>query len=259
MKITAVMPISREEFLDKVLESLGDQTIKPDKLVAIVDGAADFVAVRNKLSGIDYMEVLCVSSGFKQVEDIGSRRRRIADLHNIIKPLIGGCDWVFSIEDDGVLDKRALEYMVNLSKKVENPGLISGVELGRWGIKYVGLWKVDDVFEPACLESLPNLYGGDLHEEIDGSGLFCALIKPVVYTQHHFTSSNGLGPDVNLGLFSRQLGYKNYAAWAAGVEHLYKLGDLTVGIRPNEGCRMVTIRKVETNFGRDSEWRWQST
>jgi hypothetical protein len=49
---------------------------------------------------------------------------------------------------------------------------IEGVELGRWGVPYVGAWRADDVYEPTKFESAMPQEGptaGSV-EEIDAGG-----------------------------------------------------------------------------------------
>src|SRR5690606_32087747 len=104
------------------------------------------------------------------------RRRHITNIHNQLKELIGDADWIFSIEDDGILPNDALEKLIQVTKK-PNVGMVTGVELGRWGVPYVGAWMSDDVNKTTQLTSLENKTGSDLVEEIDACGLYCALIN----------------------------------------------------------------------------------
>jgi hypothetical protein len=65
---------------------------------------------------------------------INTRRRRIAAIHNEIHKLIKPCEYVFLIEDDGVLPSDALSRLLADYKAHQYAGFIEGAELGRWGI-----------------------------------------------------------------------------------------------------------------------------
>lgn len=241
MKITAIFPVSRTSYLDRVIESLLNQTHKPNNLIVIFDGVdSDFLYVRNKVVGLDFENILCVpSNNTRPAFTIAERRWHIVNIHNQFKELIGDCDWVFSVEDDGILPPDALEKLVN---RVDNAtGMVTGVELGRWGIPYVGAWRVDDVFNPQKVTSVENKTDTNELEEIDGCGLYCALIRADLYKEHIFDTRNGLGPDVNLGLFLRQKGYKNYIDWSIHLTHLTNLGGQEKEIHATDQSRVVSL------------------
>jgi glycosyltransferase involved in cell wall biosynthesis len=220
MQITTILPVSRVQYLDRVLETLNKQTHKPQSLIVIFDGNdEDYLAVRNKVVGQPYQQVLCVRSNNTQPAfSIPERREHIANIHNQARDLIGDADWVFSVEDDGLLPPNALQRLVSaISPDI---GMVTGVELGRWGVPYVGAWRVDDIYNPTRVTSMANKTRTDEREEIDGCGLYCGLIRANLYKSHYFDAHNGLGPDVNLGLYLRQQGYKNYIDWGIPVTHL---------------------------------------
>ena len=106
-------------------------------LLAFVDGEADlFLSARNLVDQSKFAERLCVQGdipGPRREFSINTRRRRIAAIHNEIRKLIKPCEYVFLIEDDGVLPPDALSRL--LADYLAHPyaGFIEGVELGRWG------------------------------------------------------------------------------------------------------------------------------
>ena len=222
MKITTILPVSRIKYLDRVLDSLTKQTLKITNLVVVFDGPdGEFVQVRNKVMELDIENKLCVPSpDGGQAHTIAERRWHIVRIHNQLRELIGDADWVFSIEDDGILPPNALQDLRAVVSKHKDTGMVTGVELGRWGIPYVGAWRVNDVNDPETIESVESKVGKRLTEEIDGCGLYCALIRADKYKEHTFDTVNGLGPDVNLGLYLRQQGFKNYIRWNIPVTHL---------------------------------------
>lgn len=221
--ITAILPVSRTTYLDRVLDCIKNQTHKPDNLIVIYDGVSSaYAEVRNKVVELDMRinKLVFISDNISPVHTIYERRRNIARNHNIIREQIAQCDWVWSIEDDGILPNDALEKMVEFVEKNKNVGMVTGVELGRWGKPYVGAWVVDDVNHPAHVDSLPSKAEEGGIEKVDGCGLYCALIRYEGYKDHNFYAHNGLGPDVNLGLYLRTLGYDNYIDWSIHVTHL---------------------------------------
>ena len=237
MRITAILPVSRTKYLDRVLESLLKQTRKPDGLIVVFDGnEKDYLDVRNKIVALDFENKICVPSNNKRPAfSIPERRWHIVNIHNQIRDILPENpryvlddyepDWIFSIEDDGILPVDALEKLAVSATQSRNIGMFTGVELGRWGVPYVGAWHVDDVHNPQIVTSLQSRTDSNFVEEIDGCGLYCALIRQDYYKMHTFDTRNGLGPDVNLGLFLRQHGLKNYIDWSIHVTHLTSTPD----------------------------------
>lgn len=252
MKITTILPVSRIKYLDRVLESLTNQTYKIESLIAVYDGPdGEFLQVRNRIMELDIENKLCVPTSInRQAHTIAERRMHIVMIHNQIRELLGDCDWVFSVEDDGILPENALESLIEVSKACPEAGMITGVELGRWGLPYVGAWRVDDIFEPTQITSMENKTNSSTIEEIDGCGLYCALIKADMYKEHQFDTSNGLGPDVNLGLFLRQEGYRNYINWNVPVTHLTSKNIMEIEIPATGDSRVITLTR-----GSSGTWR----
>lgn len=244
MKITTILPVSRIKYLDRVIDSLLNQTVEIDNLIVIFDGPdSSFLHVRNKIAELYIENKLCVPSEYnRQAFTIAERRLHIVRIHNQIRELLGDCDYVFSVEDDGILPENALEELIKVQKAHSDLGLVTGVELGRWGIPYVGAWRVDDIENPQVVTSMENKTADPIIEEIDACGLYCALIRADLYKEHTFFTNNGLGPDVNLGLFMRQKGYKNYINWAIPVTHLTDRMNKEIEIPATNESRVITLR-----------------
>lgn len=248
-KIATVLLVSRTTYLDRVIESLLNQTYKFDSLIVVFDGHEQhYTEVRNKIVKLPLDNVLCVlSTNIAPADTIPDRRRHIVNIHNQVRGLLGEYDWVFSVEDDGIVPPDALEKLVTHAKKNKNLGMVTGVELGRWGTPYVGAWKVDDVYSPTQISSLLNKSSQGGFQEIDGCGLYCALIRADKYKEHQFFTNNGLGPDVNLGLFLRQAGFKNYIDWSIHVTHLTHMGGEYLEIKPTDESRVVVLTLLHGN------------
>jgi glycosyltransferase involved in cell wall biosynthesis len=234
--------MSRTKYLDRVLESLQNQTYLPHNLLIIFDGNDnEYLEARNKIVQLEGFEhrLVVLSKNLTPAHSIPERRQHITNIHNQARELIADCDWVFSIEDDGVLPVDAVEKLVNNIKP--DTGIITGVELGRWGVPYVGAWTVDDVTTPKKISSLDSKTKDGGLEKIDACGLYCALIRSDIYKQHTFFTNNGLGPDVNLALFARQSGYQNYIDWSVHVTHLTNLRGEEKEIKATDEAKKVTL------------------
>lgn len=255
MKIVTILPVSRIDLLNIVLDSLMNQTYTIDNLLVIYDGPAnDFVKVRNKISELNIGTKLCVqSNNIGNAASIPDRRKHIANIHNQAKELISDADWIFSIEDDGILPPDALSRLVNIINERSDVGMVTGVELGRWGMPYVGAWNVDNIDDVKVITSLENrtLQDPTIVEEIDACGLYCALIRLDCYKQHVFFVNNGLGADVNLGIFIRKLGFKNYIDWGIPVTHLTNKDGINIAIPATSQSRIVKLTILSSNS-------WQS-
>lgn len=261
-KIIAVLPISRMRYIDRVLRSLENQTLKPKILCVIVDKKLDPAEDKRLKELLDKLTMRVVI-GKSPNERVGSgieeRRQNISNLHNSFQDLIGHAmyglspeeffeyRWVFSLEDDGILPPDAIERLVSVATE-KHACLVSGVELGRWGLPYVGAWKADDCKNPQKITSMKR---GDSVEEIDASGLYCMLVHLIHYMRHHFHCDNGLGPDVNFGLDFKSRGGKSYINWDVKVTHLTRDFDGEKEIPADSESHQVEL------FKNGSEWSYK--
>jgi len=255
MKIITILPISRPQYLDRVIDSLLAQTQKVQGLIVVLDLADhEYLETRNRIVGLNFDQVLCIrSNNLAPARSVPERRKHITNIHNQFRGLIGEADWVFSMEDDSIIPPDALERLIKVIKTKEKVGMATGVELGRWGVPYVGAWTVDDIRNTQVITSVENrVLETSLVQEIDACGLYCALIRADLYKEHEFFTHNGLGPDVNLGLFLRTQGLNNYIAWGVPVTHLTTSLLEEVEITPFGQSRIVTLRLL-------SEGTWQAS
>lgn len=246
MKITTILPVSRTKYLDRIIDCLMNQTVEIESLIVIFDGSDDeFIEVRNKIQQLYIYNKLCVkSTNRRKADTIAERRWHIVNIHNQIRELVVDADWIFSVEDDGILTDDALEKLISTVSEKEDVGMVTGVELGRWGLPYVGAWRVDDIFNTRKITSLENRLtdGSNVTlESIDGCGLYCALIRADLYKSHEFDTRNGLGPDVNLGLYIRQNGFDNYINWEVPVTHLTEKKGQEIEIKADSESKIVDM------------------
>jgi hypothetical protein len=215
-------------------------------LFVYVDGDDElFATVSNLVEQAKFAERLCIQGdipGERREFSINTRRRRIALIHNEIHKLIKPCEYVFLIEDDGILPTDALSRLQYDYLAHPYAGFIEGVELGRWGIPMVGAWRADDVYEPSVIETVlparPELlndagtaFGAApdrVIEEIDAGGLYACLARYRHYVDHELQPYDGcaFGPDVEWGIALRQQGYRNYIDWSVAVEHCRSDGSI---------------------------------
>lgn len=253
MKTTIILPVSRPFFLNKVFAALEFMNCDAENtnLIVYVDG--DHMLYEKALhktmnSKFKIKKCLFRAKGPANVSSIRRRRKRISDIHNEIKEQIPECDFVLSVEDDTVIPASGLEKLLKDHIKFPHAGIISAVELGRWGFLHVGAFNVDDVYVPTVVKSVPLLHGV---QEVDATGLYCCLVRFVIYRNHNFEPfEDVLGPDFNFGLQLRKEGYKNYIDYDIHCHHLTQKG----AIIPSQS-QIVQV-KIEKENG---EWGASTT
>jgi hypothetical protein len=251
MTTTIFIPISRVEHLQRLFLALEmlDCDAGSTNLVTYVDGPADlFVAARNLTEASRFNQRLCVqrlkSGPASRVFDISNRRVRIAAIQNEVKEYLGSCDFILGLEDDTTPPPHALRQLQHDYVLHPYAGFIEGVELGRWGVPYVGAWRADDVYEPTKFESAMPPEGPTAGgvEEIDAGGFYCYLTKAQTFLAHHHAPyGEALGPDVAYGLALRQQGFQNYIDWALRCAH-YQQDGTPVNAKPRQ---VRLIRETE--------------
>lgn len=244
-RVTIFMPVSRQDYLHQIFAHLEmlECDSKTTNLLVMVDGDASlYVLTRNYVEQSKFAERLCVQFQSKQkirTYDVLGRRKRISEIHNQAKEYVGECDYVFGIEDDTIFPLDSLKKFLDHYSTFPYTGFVQGVELGRWGVPYVGAWKFDDVYEPTVIKSMMPKTG---REEIDSGGFYCYLTKRFSFCNHEYQpyEGNALGPDVNFGAELRQSGFKNYILWDLNCVHKSKGKDLSLS---NTSPMSITFSK----------------
>lgn len=256
---TIVLLVSRPDFLKRVITAIELQECDAEQtnLLAIVDGDDElYVKTRNLVNLTKYNNRLVVRSNYPghiSNLDIPTRRARIAANHNQAKELIVHNDgYVFCVEDDTTFGRQSLKKLTRVMDLNRAAGFVEGVELGRWGVPYVGAWLVDDIYDPKQITSIPNIQPNELEDNIsniDAGGLYCALIRADLYKQHTFVGDNGLGPDINFGIETRQAGFENFIAWNVPCTHITKVMGVEESIKTNMPTKIITMTKKN-----DTKW-----
>lgn len=189
---------------------------------------------------------------------IAARRQRIAEVKNQSKDLIAKCDGdiVVSFEDDTVFTNLDLTRLIQPIRDNDTVGFVEGVQCGRWSIKLIGAWKVDEVKFPAYAHTL--LPGVEEYEQIDAGGFYGYATRKDLYLQHDYYSSTNqpFGPDVNFGLYVRQRGYDCFIDWETIFGHndydkiLYPVDDPTA-----RGGKGMLESVSFTKSPEDGRWR----
>jgi len=229
MVTTIIMPISRPDYLKRVFANLEMMECDASEtaLLILVDGDMELYEVaRNFTVKSKFAEKLCVyrRKGNPNVSSVHRRRQRIADIHAEMQELIKSSEYIFMIEDDTLFSGLTLHNLLKLYSEYPYAGFISGVQIGRWGYTHIGAWLFDDVYKPNNITSAPK---GKGMLEVDAAGFFCCLTKREYYMKHHFEPYDTiLGPDVNYGIYLRQMGLLNYIDYGITCTHLTKKGEI---------------------------------
>lgn len=211
--ITIVIPISRKQYLDRLFESLNALELGNNEvnLLTYCDGDYSiFSKVRNLTIISKFKERLCVErkKGITSDSNVVRRRQRIADIHNEIRGLINSTNYIFLIEDDTIVPPHALIRLLRHYKYYPNAGIISGIQIGRWGFNMIGAWHVSKLENPKIIWSADKEQG---LQKIDTTGMYCGLTKVENYVNHEFKPYQDiLGPDFDWGLQMRIKGKFNY-------------------------------------------------
>lgn len=226
-RVCIFLPVSRSTHLQRVFSALeflqcdASQT----NLVAYVDGDAQLTEqCRTMAEASKFATRVCKQRPSWNAEpqsrySIPRRRLRIAAIKNESKGLIQECDYVLSLEDDSIPPTNTLTKLVQDYAYYPYAGCISGVQVGRWGVNHLGVWKTDDPYDT---NELTSLMPGEGMQEVDAAGFFCYLTTRDRYMGLEYKpyEGNAFGPDVAWGTAMRRLGYKNYVDWGVRVDHL---------------------------------------
>lgn len=254
--VTIVLPVSRKDYLDAIFARL--ETLECDKeqtnLFVYVDGDLQlYQKARNLTVNSKFKERLCVyrRKGQPNVGSIKRRRQRIADIHNEIKEHLAHSDYLFLIEDDTLFPERALKQLLKTAYLHSNAGIVSGIQLGRWGYRHIGAWRVDDIYDVKKITSVPLEVDGT--KEVDATGLYCCVVRMKTYMDHKFNIfEEALGTDVHFGLSLRQGGLLNYIDYNLKVVHLTK----------KEEIRFMNSKVIQVELTKDDSvrfgWRLKS-
>ena len=257
--VTLFCAFSRDNFTKQWLRDLDhfEHDVTRTRIAIIVDG--DFQRSERMLRKY-FKEKPYASVHFQVNRDhipngarLLARRNRIAFVKEQSKDLIrkAKTEYVLSLEDDTAFRGKSLKRLLDPFKKMENIGFVSGLQVGRWGVKYVGAWNATVTMEGVVrLESItPNFDTvGNQYIYISAGGFYFYLTPANLYLEYNYVWTDEIwGPDVLYGLWLKSKGYGVLADTASVVGHRteYK------GTLWPDG----TITKIE--HYKDAEGKWQ--
>lgn len=156
------------------------------------------------------------------------RRQRVVDVHRDIKHLfkigeLEQTDYLFGLEDDTIVPDDALVKFLSVAKHHPKIGFVQGVQVGRWGYKMIGAWRVNNIAEPTEFVSLPNTVPQNkffsLTEKIDGGGLYCYLTPLKHFLGHDWRLGVEERVDMQYGLDLTAAGYECFIDWSVVCGH----------------------------------------
>ena len=248
-RIAIFLPISRKWRINKMLEQIVELEVPEDTTVEIVillDNISiskeSIIAKLKKLGNTK--EILEVYNTFNQGTaegNVARRRQRIAEVFNKAKKFIpDSTDLVFGIEDDTDISKDALVTLVgnyNHISKAYPVGIISGVQVGRWGFRMIGAWMFDNIENPTTAETMPFKSSDDQYpvmQNVDAVGFYCFIVPAHLFKEIEFRAGD-FGPDVYFGLDVRRQGFQNFVNWNVIAGHATKRAVLV----PQPDCVVV--------------------
>lgn len=244
--ITIFCSFTRRWVLDRWLDNLNSSKHDPARtnLAIIVD--TDEPGIYNRIKRYaeengyrNFLGVINRDNAPNEVR-IPIRRQAIAAMKNASKNLISQLDGdiVIGLEDDTVFTD--LDFARLYQPLLDNPkfGFVQGVQCGRWGVKIVGVWKVDS---PLFTEKAETLLLGQGLQEIDAGGFYGYATRKSLYINHDYYSATTQpwGPDVNYGLWVRQQGFKCLVDWGLQFGH----NDYDKILYPDEKVSKVVYTK----------------
>lgn len=156
------------------------------------------------------------------------RRQRVVDVQKDIKHLfkiqeLKKTDYLFGVEDDTTIPPDALYKFLDIASHRPKLGFVQGVQVGRWGYKMIGAWRVNDINNPTEFVSLPNTVPENkffsLTEKIDGGGLYCYLTPLQHYLDHDWRLGLEERVDMQFGLDLTAAGYECLIDWTVVCGH----------------------------------------
>lgn len=211
-KLSVFLPISRPD-VGELISSIQKQTVKADEYIALIDTDTEIALP-------DWIKTHYTGRGKPIEPSVTERRKRIVQVNNEARDLIGDTDYVISVEDDTIIPEDAFEKLLYMATTKEI-GTAQGVQVGRWGIQMIGAWRVNDVHNPTEALTLPYIStDARVIEKIDAGGWYCYITPTKLFKEiERGWHGEPYGPDVVYGLELRKKGYQNYIDWSLVTGH----------------------------------------
>ena len=233
-----------ERWLENLKNTQGIHKPENTNLAFIIDIDEPFI--HNKLKrfaeehGYRACEIIRNSDHHPNEVRVAQRRQRIAYIKNQSKHLIAKLEGeiVVSLEDDTVFDVDCFCRLIKPLMQDPRVGFVQGVQCGRWGVKMIGAWEVDDIHHPTRANTVMPSEG---YQQIDAGGFYGYATRKDLYLNHDYYSgsSQPYGPDVNYGLYVKQRGYQVIIDWDTVFGH----NDHNVVLYPDDTVTKITFTK----------------
>lgn len=247
--ITIFLPMCREHRVDVMAKQIKKLDIEGlnVNLVIVIDNTAipkEFVddIFQHRVPHL-VRKIYHTSKPGASEFSVGARRERITQTFALgAKYIPLDTDIVFTLEDDTDFGSNSLMLLLwrYMLLKITTPkiGLVSGIQVGRWGYKIIGAWKADNPANLTMLKSIEYRNTGN-SEEVDATGFYCFITPRELFcnTPFHFLP---FGPDVHYGLDLRVKGYKNFIDWSVITGH----NDNNFSLKPDNKCVVIKYEKV---------------
>lgn len=267
MRVSIFLPVSRERRLEKMIRTVADLEVGNNTILNVVI-VIDNNRITSKILGDILRRVTVKNQIGKEVpiSDIYSfvdvytklppspaigipqRRKRISKVFQLGARYIDpSADLVFVVEDDSDIESNAMRGLIDSYEALHNQGmrvgLVSGVQVGRWGGRVIGAWAANDPSDPQYIQTVP-FTRKTLISEIHAAGFYCFVTKRKLFVRSSFKTED-FGPDVHYGL-SLVPKYRNFLDWQIIAEHATPSGNLI----PDEKCEVVAYKK-----NKDGKWK----
>lgn len=237
-----ILPVSRPDFLQKIFASLEMLDIEGwlINILVIVDGNHDlYDKCLNFTMNSKFGVKECIyfkSHGQPDPANIKKRRKRIGEIHQQAKAHILGNstnltppEYVFLIEDDSPVPPNTLTILKR-GLRDHRTGASSALQLGRWGLPYIGAWKVNDVYNITEINSFSMdkindsvATSRDRTLLADAVGFYCMLCRWKVYKDILIEPFDDvLGPDFKFCIELRRIGFLLRVMLDIHIPHLVK-------------------------------------
>lgn len=245
--VTIVTLLSRIWCLDDVIRQINELETGLYKINILIIVDNIYINTLELQKRIKYpVDIIKTGNAPTSSISVPLRRQRITELMEMIKSYLPQNGFMFMFEDDTIFKKDTLINLMAdhlmLKRKKLRVGMISGLQAGRWGVKMIGAWKVNDINNPT--EYVTIKYEPlKKFREVDATGFYCFIVENKIIKQVTF-KHDYFGPDVNCGLDIRRLGYRNFVDWKEMCGHKTQFEVIKLGM----DCVQLTYIKYQDTF-----------
>lgn len=250
--VTIFIPLSRPDKLDFMLQQvskLSTPNLSISLLIVSDNKDIDANKIRLNCARYEISPIVHETGRYAASEfHMPVRRERIAHVFSAAQQHIPkDTDFVFTIEDDSLIKPDTLMVLrndyVTLSRD-HKVGLVSGVQVGRWGFKMIGAWNTNDLYHPTQVITIPYTVKQNI-TEVDAAGFYCFLTtRELFISVKHSPFFGPCGPDVNFGIELKKKEYRNYVDRSVVTGHIVSNGVLY----PDDECVVVEFKKIDDKW-----------